>query len=102
VSATVKKPDQEERWRELLDTAFLEFSRKGYSGTSMEAIARRAHASKETLYAWFVNKETLLNTLIASRLDGMGSRVVAAAEKDPQPAHVLPVIAEDTIRFMLA
>jgi hypothetical protein len=32
----------------------------------------------------------------------MVSRVVAAAEKDPSPANVLPVIAEDTIRFMLA
>ena len=102
MSATVEKPDREERRREILDAAFLEFSKKGYAGASMEAIARRAHASKETLYAWFENKETLLNTLIASRLDGMASRVVAAAEKDPSPASVLPIIAEDTIRFMLA
>ncbi len=102
MSATVERPDKEQRRREILDAAFLEFSKKGYAGASMEAIARRAHASKETLYAWFENKETLLNTLIASRLDGMVSRVVAAAEKDPSPASVLPIIAEDTIRFMLA
>ena len=102
MSATVEKPDREERRREILDAAFLEFSKKGYAGASMEAIARRARASKETLYAWFENKETLLNTLIASRLDGMVSRVAAAAEKDPSPASVLPIIAEDTIRFMLA
>jgi AcrR family transcriptional regulator len=68
----------------------------------MEAIARRARASKETLYAWFENKETLLNTLIASRIEAMASRVVPAAEKDPSPANVLPIIAEDTLRFMLA
>jgi AcrR family transcriptional regulator len=94
--------DKEKRRREILDAAFLEFSTKGYAGASMEAIARRARASKETLYAWFENKETLLNTLFASRLEGMVSRVVAAAEKDPSPANVLPAIAEDTIRFMLA
>ncbi|MFY9968275.1 MAG: TetR/AcrR family transcriptional regulator [Roseiarcus sp.] len=102
MSATVEKPDKDERRKEILDAAFLEFSKKGYAGASMEAIARRARASKETLYAWFDNKETLLNTLFASRLDGMASRVVAAAEQDPSPSNVLPIIAEDTIRFMLA
>src|SRR5271166_1064067 len=102
MSATVEKPDKEERRREILDAAFLEFSAKGYAGASMEAIARRARASKETLYAWFENKETLLNTLFASRLDAMVSRVAAAAERDPSPAKVLPIIAEDTLRFMLS
>jgi len=102
MSATVDKSDKEERRREILDAAFLEFSKKGYAGASMEAIARRARASKETLYAWFENKERLLNTLIASRIDGMVSRVAAAAEKDSSRANMLPIIAEDTIRFMLA
>jgi AcrR family transcriptional regulator len=102
MSAIADKPDKETRRREILDAAFLEFSAKGYAGASMEAIARRARASKETLYAWFQNKETLLNTLFASRLEGIVSRVTAIAEKDPSPANVLPVIAEDTIRFMLA
>jgi AcrR family transcriptional regulator len=102
MSAIAEKPDKEKRRREILDAAFQEFSTKGYGGASMEAIARRARASKETLYAWFENKEALLNTLFASRLEGMVSRVVAAAQKDPSPANVLPIIAEDTIRFMLA
>jgi AcrR family transcriptional regulator len=102
MSAIAEKPDKEKRRREILDAAFLEFSTKGYAGASMEAIARRARASKETLYAWFENKETLLNTLFASCLDGMVSRVAAAAERDRSPAKVLPIIAEDTLRFMLA
>jgi len=102
MSAIAEKPGREKRRQEILDAAFLEFSAKGYAGASMEAIARRARASKETLYAWFENKETLLNTLFASFLDGIDSRVTAVAEKDPSPANVLPVIAEDAIRFMLA
>lgn len=102
MSAIAEKPDKEKRRAEILDAAFLEFSTKGYARASMEAIARRARASKETLYAWFENKETLLDTLFASRLDRMTSRVVEAAEKDPSPANVLPIIAQDTIRFMLA
>jgi len=102
MSAIVERPGREKRRQEILDAAFLEFSAKGYAGASMEAIARRARASKETLYAWFENKETLLNTLFASRLEGIDSRVTAVAENDPSPANVLPVIAEHAIRFMLA
>ena len=102
MSAVAENPAKEERRQEILDAAFQEFSAKGYAGASMEAIARRARASKETLYAWFENKETLLNTLFAARLDGMASRAAAAARADPSPANVLPIVAEDLIRFMLA
>ena len=97
-----QKPDKERRRKEILDAAFLEFSTKGYAGASMEAIARRARASKQTLYAWFENKETLLNTLFASRLEAMKGRTLEAVEQDPSPANVLPAIAEDTLRFSLA
>jgi AcrR family transcriptional regulator len=101
MSGAAETTAKEARRREILHAAFVEFSTKGYAGASMAAIARRAGASKETLYAWFENKETLFNTLFASRLDGMTSRTAAAAEKDPSPANVLPIVAEDTIRFML-
>jgi AcrR family transcriptional regulator len=102
MSAIADRPTKEDRRQEILDAAFEEFAAKGFAGASMAAIAARARASKETLYAWFENKETLFNTLFKSRLDGMVSRISAVAELDPSPAHVLPVIAEDVIRFMLA
>jgi len=102
MSAIADRPAKDARRQEILDAAFVEFAAKGYAGASMAAIAQRARASKETLYAWFENKETLFNTLFQSRLDGMVSRVSAVAEQDPSPANVLPVIAEDVIRFMLA
>ena len=95
-------PAKARRRQELLDAAFVEFSSKGYAGASMEAIARRARASKETLYAWFDNKETLLDILFRSRLDGMTSHIVDAVGTDPSPANVLPIVAADLIRFMLA
>ena len=101
MSLTTQNPAKQERRKEILDAAFLEFSSKGYAGTSMEAIARRARASKETLYAWFQNKETLLNTLFSERMAGLASRTTAAAGPDPSPARLLPIIAEEVIRFML-
>jgi AcrR family transcriptional regulator len=102
MSAIEERSAKELRRGEILEAAFEEFSRHGYAGASMAAIARRAHASKETLYAWFENKEQLFNTLLASRLDGIASRVLIVAERDPSPASVLPAIAEDVIRLELA
>lgn len=102
MSETAERPAKRERRGEILDAAFLEFSENGYSGASMEAIARRARASKETLYGWFENKENLFHALFESRLEGMESHVNAAAEVDPSPTNVLPVIADDAIRLMLA
>jgi AcrR family transcriptional regulator len=102
MSEAAERPAKDERRREILDAAFQEFSEKGYAGASMLAIAKRARASKETLYAWFENKETLLRILFAARLAGMASRAGEAALSDPSPANVLPIVAEDTIRFMLA
>ena len=104
-SAQNSGPDlsaKDERRREILDAAFAEFTARGYAGASMAAIARRAQASKETLYAWFENKETLFNTVFEARLASMVSRVGAIAVNDPSPQIVLPIIAEDIIRFMLA
>ncbi|WP_372785852.1 TetR/AcrR family transcriptional regulator [Phenylobacterium sp.] len=101
MSGSAENPAKTERRREILDAAFVEFSAKGYAGASMAAIARSARASKETLYAWFENKESLFNTVFASRLDAMVSRVEVVAEIESSPRNVLPVVAEDVIRFML-
>lgn len=90
------------RRREIIEVAFQEFAEKGYAGASMGAIARRARASKETLYAWFSNKETLLREVFASRLEGMTARVGQVPSDDPQPARVLPIAAENLVGFLLA
>jgi AcrR family transcriptional regulator len=97
----VERPAKDRRRQEILDAAFREFSENGYGGTSMEAIARRAKASKETLYSWFKNKETLFNTLYLTRIEGLNRRVANTVAKDPSPANLLPVIAEDVLRLML-
>lgn len=99
-AARVTSRDQ--RRREILDAAFREFTENGYAGTSMAAIAKRAKASKETLYAWFTNKAQLFAALFSSRLEGLNRHVEIASRDDPSPANLLPVIAEDILRIALA
>lgn len=102
MNVTADNPAKAARRRQILDAAFAEFSAHGYAGVSMEAIARRAHASKETLYAWFANKETLFATVLAARMEEMAGRVGATVGPDPAPEELLPVVAADTLRLMIA
>lgn len=102
MSATADNSAKAARRREILDAAFAEFSARGYAGVSMEAIARRARASKETLYAWFSNKETLFATVLVARMEEMAGRVDAAVGPDPAPEELLPIVAESTLRLALA
>jgi AcrR family transcriptional regulator len=62
------------RRSEILDAAFAVFADKGFGGTTMLEIARRAQASKETLYAWFGNKDRLFEELLRVRLERIGAR----------------------------
>jgi AcrR family transcriptional regulator len=64
---------------EILDAAFRVFADKGFGGTTMLDIARRAQASKETLYAWFGNKDRLFEELLRVRLERIGARATPSA-----------------------
>ncbi len=96
------KTVRETRREEILEAALREFVARGFSGASMEAIARRAKASKETLYAWFGNKEKLFNTLFAERIEQIVRTTTGRPPADPDPRVVLPVIAAGTLRFTMA
>ncbi|RWE40009.1 MAG: TetR/AcrR family transcriptional regulator [Mesorhizobium sp.] len=52
--------------REIIQAATAAFISKGYDGTSMEEIATRAGASKQTVYKHFTDKETLFGEVVLS------------------------------------
>ncbi|TGT37621.1 TetR/AcrR family transcriptional regulator [Mesorhizobium sp. M8A.F.Ca.ET.165.01.1.1] len=52
--------------REIIQAATAAFIAKGYDGTSMEEIATRAGASKQTVYKHFTDKETLFGEVVLS------------------------------------
>ncbi|ESY68119.1 MULTISPECIES: TetR/AcrR family transcriptional regulator [Mesorhizobium] len=52
--------------REIIQAATAAFIGKGYDGTSMEEIATRAGASKQTIYKHFTDKETLFGEVVLS------------------------------------
>lgn len=63
-----EEPESESRSarkeRDIIQAATAAFVATGYDGTSMEEIATRAAASKQTLYKHFKDKETLFGAVV--------------------------------------
>jgi len=53
-----------ERPGEILEAAFLQFSRNGYAATTLDQIAERAGVTKGTIYVYFDNKEHLFISMV--------------------------------------
>src|SRR6202021_95136 len=53
-----------ERPQEIIEAAFAEFSRNGYSTTTLDAIAERAGVTKGTIYVYFESKEHLFISMV--------------------------------------
>ena len=60
----MKAASRDRRRDEILDAAIGVLSERGYRDASMLEVARRASASKETLYAWFGDKRGLFEAVI--------------------------------------
>jgi AcrR family transcriptional regulator len=53
-----------ERPQEIIEAAYVEFSRNGYATTTLEHIAERAGVTKGTIYVYFDNKEHLFISMV--------------------------------------
>ena len=57
---------KEDRPQEITEAAFSAFAEKGYAGTRIEEVARRAGISKGLMYLYFKTKEELFKAVIRS------------------------------------
>lgn len=63
---------------------------RGLAAATMQAIAEEAHASKETLYSWFGDREALVAALIRANADASSvdlSRSLGQSVTDPATAR---------------
>ena len=82
--------ERAQRRDHVLDAALTELLERGYDAMTMQDVASRAGASKETLYAWFGSRTGLLQALIERSADTSAERVRAALDdtEDPQATLV--------------
>jgi AcrR family transcriptional regulator len=62
---------------EILDAALTVFAEKGYAGTRMDEIARRAGVTKGTIYLYFESKEAVFKSLVRDTIGVMLAGVTA-------------------------
>ena len=59
--------DSQKKRQQILDAAYIVFSRKGYHRATVDEIISLADTGKGTVYNYFTNKEQLFYTLIKER-----------------------------------
>jgi len=77
------RPDKNTRNAQILDAAFRMLDEKGFSGLSMQAVARAARASNETLYNWYGDKTGLFSHLIAQNTGALRAQLDALPDQPP-------------------
>ena len=78
------------------------FLREGYGASSMEAIARMAGVSKQTIYANFVSKDALFEAIIRQKCDDILVPTVVDGEQVGSVSEVLSSIAEGFLSRVLS
>ena len=90
------------RHEAILDAATAVFLEQGFSGASTAEIARRAGASKQTIYMLFPSKAALFAALMTRRSGKMIDQFAAEADRpDATPGDVLCRYGVNILRNML-
>ncbi len=92
--------EERKRRDEALDAAVDELAEKGYDATTMLGVARRAGASKETLYTWFGSKEGLFAAVIRREAATTNDNVARLLHGDHEPEEALLVLATNLLGLL--
>ena len=101
-NSTRRQAQARETRRQIIEAARLLFSEHGYTGATIEAIAREAGVAPETIFAIFGNKRTILAALIDVAVGGDEQPIPLLQRPGPQavlqeadPVRQLQLFAED-------
>ncbi|MGA5411096.1 TetR/AcrR family transcriptional regulator [Streptomyces lavendulocolor] len=78
----------ERKHQAILDAATTVFLNKGYSGTSMDDIARLAAVSKQTVYKHFADKEKLFTEIVMATTDRIDGVIDLVADIPADAGHL--------------
>ena len=81
--------------------AYKMLEEKGYAGTSMQGIARKARASNETLYSWYGDKQGLFKTLVTRNAAEVKSLLQAELSADQDGFSILRLFGPKLLILLL-
>jgi len=95
-----KQREKESRIKQVRDGAAAAFHEKGYEGTTMEEVARRAELSKAAIYLYFKSKEDLYYVLIEPALNRLSRQLIKiSASKSQTPEAKIKRMVDATYDF---
>jgi AcrR family transcriptional regulator len=80
--------------RRILDAALAEFHDRGYEGTSLQAVAKRAGLTKGAIYWSFRDKQDLFLALVHEQLDVPAEKLMRIAEDAPSEVETAPLVSQ--------
>lgn len=86
--------------QQILDAARDLFTRDGFSGTSMDAVAKAAAVSKATIYAHFSSKEELFGAMMSAECGRYWPELMELEVPAGAPVEVLHALARRFMRFI--
>ncbi|WP_372424529.1 TetR/AcrR family transcriptional regulator [Salinarimonas chemoclinalis] len=96
------KDDRRENRESAIETAaYAVLAERGYGGTSMLNVAKRAKASNETMYRWFGDKNGLFAALVQRNAQRSAERLRAAIEGSGEPLETLRAVAPVLLSMVL-
>jgi AcrR family transcriptional regulator len=86
----------------ILDAAAELFTKNGYGGTSIEAIAAHAGIGKLTLYRRFADKDALFAAVVVRMAERSGAAMQKIAEKEGSVAEMLTTAGRHLLEIVLS
>jgi AcrR family transcriptional regulator len=84
----------------LLDAAAAEFTERGYAGTSLQAIAKRAGLTRGAVYWNFDSKEDLFLALLDERVDQPARELMRLTETAPADQPTAALVSQGLARLI--
>lgn len=88
------------RQQQIEDAAYAVLEAKGYGGTSMLGIAKKARASNETLYNWYGDKQGLFQALVTRNAQEVKEHLETELESDHDAMSILGTLGPKLLTLL--
>ncbi|MHA3976659.1 TetR/AcrR family transcriptional regulator [Halovulum sp. GXIMD14794] len=96
----MREESRSARRDQIEQAAYAVLRDKGYAGASMQAIAREARASNETLYRWYGDKAGLFRALVVRNAEESRALLETGLAEDVPPMQVLAAFGPVLLRLL--
>ena len=100
LSSKVGRPKSLEKRKQILEAASDLFLQQGFSGCSMDMVAKRSAVSKQTVYSHFSNKDALFIAVIDNKCEQYQLDTVHLEQEKANLKEVLSQVGLQIIRLL--